>query len=154
MDESTVDEVGQERQIGRRNVIKGVAGGVAAAWTLPIVTSFNTPAFAAASGDPGNPNPECRNAACGTFTPGCSDNPDCVCTSTSTGGGFCVPGSTSCGGLADCVNGTCPPGSLCSVDTCCGRPVCISLSLTCPPSTNGARAAAPNWAAGTIANAG
>ena len=46
MDENTVDEGGQERQVGRRNVIKGAAVGVAAAWTLPIVTSFNTPAFA------------------------------------------------------------------------------------------------------------
>ncbi|MGH2617893.1 MAG: hypothetical protein ACRDJC_21910, partial [Thermomicrobiales bacterium] len=85
-----------------------------------------------------DPNPECAGETCRTFT-GCSPiNPDCVCTTTFTGGGFCVPGSTPCAGLPDCeADGGCPVGSLCLEATCCDRPVCVPNALEC---TQGARA--------------
>lgn len=139
-----MDETTKERASSpdRRTVIKGAAAGMAAVWTVPIVSSFTTPAMAA--GSAGNPNPECTGANCATFTPGCSTaSADCVCTSTATGGGFCVPGGTSCGaGSGACPGGQgdCQAGELCLVDTCCGGPVCIPINLGCPPSAAGAGA--------------
>ena len=79
-----------------------------------------------------DPNPECTGETCDTFTQCSAANSDCVCTTTSTGGGFCTPGSTLCAGLADCdAAGGCPAGSLCAVDTCCVTPVCIPNALEC-----------------------
>jgi len=84
-----------------------------------------------------NPNPECQGAQCGTFIPCSSGNPDCVCVTTQSGtttGGLCVPGSTACAGLLPCDAATgagCPPDQLCAVNTCCGSPVCVPVSLTC-----------------------
>lgn len=141
-----MDEITQERagSPDRRTVIKGAAAGLAAVWTVPVVSSFTTPAMAAGSAN--NPNPECRGANCATFTPGCSTaSADCICTSTASGGGFCVPGSTSCGaGSGACSpTNTCPDGEICLVDTCCGNPVCIPIAagLACPPAPAGAAAA-------------
>jgi len=85
-----------------------------------------------------DPNPECAGETCGAFTECSPTNPDCVCATTVTGGGFCVPGSTPCAGLLDCdAGGNCPSGSLCLEATCCDRPVCVSNNLEC---TEGATA--------------
>ena len=137
MDEKVTDGIG-ERQAGRRTVIKGAAAGVAAVWAAPVVSSVTSPAYAA--GSVGNPNPECIGANCDTFGPSSSANPDCVCTTTATGGGFCVPGSTRCDVGPECGPApgfSCPDGSICVVDTCCGFPVCTPLDLNanCPPIT-------------------
>lgn len=145
MDENITDG-GEERSPGRRAVIKGAAAGVVGVWAVPVVTGFTSPAHAA--GSAGNPNPECKGANCSTFVPCSSVNPDCVCTTTSSGGGFCVPGSTQCAGLDNCVAGSCPPGFLCAVDTCCGVPVCVATSLQCPPSPAGAKASAARASSG------
>jgi hypothetical protein len=151
VDEIIPDESDQRRP-GRRAVIKGAAAGVVGVWAVPVVTSFTSPAHAGDSA--GNPNPECRGANCATFIPCSSENGDCVCTTTSTGGGFCVPGSTPCAGLTPCDNGNCPAGSVCVVDTCCGTPLCapIELNKECPPSAAGAKAsgARKSSGAGTI----
>ena len=119
--------------VARREVLKrlGVAAGVT--WAAPVLTTLHTPASAAALGTP-NPQ-QCAGATCVSFTP-CSTNPDCVCGSVTGGGGLCIPGSTPCTSLQACDNNfVCPPGSVCSVDSCCGEPVCIPLSLAaqCPP---------------------
>jgi hypothetical protein len=79
-----------------------------------------------------SPDPECAGATCTTFIPCDTTNPDCVCTTLVNGGGLCVPGSTNCSILAACgADGSCPEGSLCAVDTCCGSPVCIPIDLEC-----------------------
>ena len=138
MDETRKDGA-EEQHPGRRTVIKGAAAGIAGVWALPVVTSFTSPAYAGDS--VGNPNPECRGANCATFIPCSSDNPDCVCTTTFTGGGFCVPGSTSCAVTGNCeADGSCPPGNICVVDTCCGVPVCVptDLNALCPPASGAA----------------
>lgn len=150
MDETTTNST-DDRRPGRRAVIKGAAAGAIGVWSVPVVTSFTSPAFAA--GSAGNPNPECQGANCATFIPCSSDNPDCVCTTTSSGGGFCVPGSTSCAVVGDCSGPNadqCPPGSVCVVDTCCGRPVCVPVELNkqCPPAPAGAAAAATRKSSG------
>jgi hypothetical protein len=120
--------------MARREVLKrlGVAAGVA--WTAPVLTTIQTPAGAAGVGTPNSP--ECEGATCASFTP-CSTNVDCVCGSVAGGGGICVPGSTSCESLQLCDNLACPPGSVCTVESCCVDPVCVPLSVTaeCPPLT-------------------
>lgn len=139
MEDTTNPTPDEARGLGRRTVIKGAAAGVIGAWAVPVVTSLTSPAFAAGSRE--NPNPECVGATCTTFVNCSSSNPDCVCTTTGSGGGFCVPGSTSCGaGSGACGPGnTCPPGETCLVDTCCGQPVCIptALNANCPPDASG-----------------
>ncbi len=80
----------------------------------------------------------CAPQFCGTYTPGCDPgNPDCICTETSFGEGFCIPGSTACG--ATCPIGICPPGFVCIVDTCCPDNICVPITLKCA----GAALAAP-----------
>ncbi len=74
--------------------------------------------------------PECEGADCDTFIP-CQDDPGCVCVTTPTGGGVCVISSTPCAGLELCPDGTCPPGSVCALDTCCGDPVCVPQEAFC-----------------------
>lgn len=99
-----------------------------------------------------NPNPECAGETCDTFTPCSSENADCVCTTLFTGGGFCVPGSTSCEGLTRCPNGNeCPGDALCTVNTCCQENVCVPIDLACVLGEGFSRAAAPvNTGADTI----
>jgi len=99
-----------------------------------------------------NPDPQCIGATCDTFTPCSETNSDCVCASLVSGGGLCIPGSTACAGLETCGEDfSCPPGSICSIDTCCSRPVCLPLSLhdVCEElGENGFATAALAWAAG------
>jgi len=138
-----MDAIDLEDQIAdsptRRTVVKT---GVKLAYATPIVAASFKLRNASAQEvmSPGNPNPECRGATCETFIP-CAANPDCVCTTTAAGGGFCIPGSTQCAGLADCAADlSCPAGSVCIVDTCCVVPKCASIELNgaCPPD-DGAR---------------
>jgi hypothetical protein len=143
-------------RVDRRSMIKRALTLGGAAYVAPMILSTATPVSAQGVTPPpgGSPNPECTGATCATFSQfPCSSNPDCVCTTLAAGGGFCVPGSTSCASLAACGAGnTCPAGSLCVVNTCCAGAVCVPTSLTCPPSTtpppNFDRAA--SWPAGSI----
>jgi hypothetical protein len=87
---------------------------------------------------PFNPNPECIGSMCGNVVPCSSSNPDCVCTTLATGGGFCVPGSTECGIVGQCgPNFECPEGSVCVLNTCCpdAPNQCAPLSLACESTT-------------------
>jgi len=125
---SVTEEEKAGQGISRRTLLKRVGAAGAIAWTTPVIASLRTPAFAASPG----PNPECVGASCSTFIQCSSGNPDCICVTTDQGG-LCVPGSTACGGLVVCPNGTadCPTGELCAVNTCCGGPVCVPLELAC-----------------------
>jgi hypothetical protein len=121
--------------VDRRDFIRKALKVGSVAYVAPMILASVEPVSAqAAVTVPGNPNPECVGATCTTFKQ-CSSNPDCVCTTTSTGGGFCVPGSTQCNTLTACGAGnSCPAGSLCVLNSCCSGPVCVPTSLTCPPS--------------------
>ncbi|MEW5875806.1 MAG: hypothetical protein AB1752_11585 [Candidatus Zixiibacteriota bacterium] len=86
------------------------------------------------------PNPECSGSVCGSYLP-CNEPNDCsdpVCATTSAGGGVCVEGSTPCASLFPCVDGNCPPGYICIVNSCCVDPVCVPESAFCeqlPPGS-------------------
>jgi Stigma-specific protein, Stig1 len=59
----------------------------------------------------------------------CQDNPNCLCSETTEGTGFCAgPGAGGC--PPECsFSSDCEPGSACIIDTCCGHPICA------PPCT-------------------
>lgn len=81
------------------------------------------------------PNPECQQSSCDNFIP-CAPAASCaqpVCGTTAEGGGLCVDGDTQCDLLLDCTtSGNCPAGSLCVVNSCCGRAVCVPTLAFCP----------------------
>ena len=146
------DDERAEHGVSRRTMLKRVGAAGAIAWVTPVISSLNTPAFAASA----NPHPECEGAACGTFRACSSGNGDCVCVESDQGG-FCFPGSTSCLIEGDCPSGSsseCNPGSVCVSNTCCNRPVCVPTSITdlCPAG-EGSRSAGttrPSSGPGTI----
>lgn len=80
------------------------------------------------------PDPDCIGSTCGNFT-SCNPGSGCgspICASIAEGGGACVEGTTSCDESASCSTSEDCPGSLCFVDTCCGRPVCAPEGAFCP----------------------
>lgn len=69
----------------------------------------------------------CTGAVCGSFVPGCLSNKNCYCYTMVNGTGFCAP-NAFCTNLSDCTS--CPSStSVCLINTCCGHPVCMPLSL-------------------------
>jgi len=67
----------------------------------------------------------CKGQSCGSYTPCSSANPSCVCYKRSNGNSFCALPNLSC--ATDCSS--CPEStSVCIVDSCCERPICVPLS--------------------------
>ena len=63
----------------------------------------------------------------------CEDNPNCSCTQTIEGRGFCADFQVLCPAETCSSSSECPRGSKCLVNTCCDAPaVCLP---SCPPST-------------------
>jgi len=93
-----------ESQISRRRMLKRIGAGAAVAWTVPIMSSIGTPAFAA-SGACGCPPYDCTNPqTCPNGICGCAPHHGgggCVCFLA----GFCnVPGNGDiCASDADCA---------------------------------------------------
>lgn len=139
-------------RINRRDLLKKSLQVGGAAYVAPIVMS--SVAKVSAQQSPG-PNPECVGATCETFVP-CSSNSDCICVRSSNGGGYCVPGSTSCSIIGNCGPApgyACPEGSFCAVDTCCEQgPICapFALSAQCQSEGPAATTRAPKSADGTF----
>lgn len=69
----------------------------------------------------------CTGGVCGTFTPGCLSSSTCYCFQMTNGTGFCSE-NFSCASYSHCTS--CPSSSsVCLVNTCCGVPKCVPLSL-------------------------
>src|SRR5207249_715696 len=117
--------------VSRRRMLKRLGAGAAVAWTVPVVTSLHTRAFAALSG--GCPAPRCSTCiemGCPGFNPcqsgscygglgcsrGISTEGECLCFQTA----FCSC-LTPCSSSSDC-----PPGQhcLCPANGC-GMSVCL-----------------------------
>jgi V8-like Glu-specific endopeptidase len=49
----------------------------------------------------------------------------CYCWNGYGGGFVCGDGNVFCDEVPTCPNGSCPPGYVCAVDTCCNEPVCL-----------------------------
>lgn len=117
--------------ISRRKMLKRMGAGAAIAWSVPIVSSLNTPAFAQTSGGQcggGNCLEGCTGGLlCGSIGCFCMQRHSdkaCVC----VGGGVCA----DCSSDTDCESRT-GPGSTCvDVDQsqcCVGTP----FSTACQP---------------------
>ena len=137
-------------RVNRRDLIKKSLQFGGAAYVAPMVMA--SVAKVSARQSPG-PNPECVGATCETFVP-CAANASCICVRSSTGGGFCVDGGTSCSIIGPCgpaPDFTCPAGSFCAVDTCCGTPICAPFSASTVCQTGPAAAVrAPKTGSGTL----
>jgi hypothetical protein len=127
-----VEEEGSANSVSRRTMLKrfGIAGAVA--WVTPVISSLNTPAYAATSG-------LCSNGfTCGD-TPTPCDGAGCFC-STTDQGTACADGNVLCPDRQTCAAGEgCPAGEVCVINSCCGVPVCLSL---CGSARSGAHTAA------------
>jgi hypothetical protein len=133
------EEEQRPRTISRRTTLKGVAAGTAIAWTAPILMSIESKAAAASNpvseficGTPGS----CDNfASCG------DPSLECVCAGNTSFGSLCVEASTPCAGLADCNSDlTCSDGiSICVVNSCCVRAVCVPPTFFCAAATGAPR---------------
>ena len=138
-------------RVNRRELIKKSLQIGGAAYVAPMVMA--SVAKVSAQVSPG-PNPECQGATCATFV-ACAANATCVCVRSSSGGGFCVDGSTACAAIGDCgpsPDFTCPAGSFCAVDTCCTVPVCVSFaaSAVCQTGPAASTRIPPTGAPGTM----
>ena len=113
-EELTADEQPIVERISRRKALKriGVAGA-AAAWSAPLISSLQTPAFAQAS-------PRCAepcDGVCNTFT-SCGDA--CWCSRAENDACFCWQ-DDQCVNLTDAgADGSCPAGQT-AVSTCCDQ---------------------------------
>ena len=135
------DDRQDSNSVSRRTMLKrmGIAGAVA--WVTPVVTSLNTPAFAA-SGPTGNCSP---GGTCASGFVQCGAvGTACFCFTTPTGAG--CGALASCDGLDACgPNLDCPPGFICEIDSCCGTPVCGPICVSGGAGVHGAvRAGATN----------
>ncbi len=121
----------------RREMLKKAALVGAVAWTVPIVGSFNTPAFGQVQSPPCDcSGPACRGADdCG----GVGKN--CNCLATVEGDCFCHQG-VSCGatGVVPCTSSTqCPPGWACAFSCCAGSQCHPPCGVYAGPDDGGQR---------------
>ncbi len=115
-EETTAAEGG----LTRREMLKKSALVGAVAWTIPIVGSFNAPAFGQVTSPPcaGDPAVPCKGFdQCG------GAGAPCNCLTTVEGDSFCH-NSSACSALTVCTSSaTCPPGWAC-VASCCAETLC------------------------------
>ena len=121
----------QAEGISRRRMLTRIGAGAAVAWTVPIVTSIATPAFAVGSVNPCESDTPC-NPCCGPFLPcckgvcfnGCDTENNCICFNDNV-----------CNNLSPCTDSRdCLPGYRCLCPNngcymsvcvfCCGGPFC------------------------------
>jgi hypothetical protein len=117
-----------EHAISRRRLLRRIGAGAAVAWSAPILTSIQAPAFAQPSPSrPCDPDQvcvpdcdvprQCQGGNCGCFR--IVDSSDCWCGDLKDG--FCES-FTPCETLDDCPG----PVDAC-VATCCPTGICMSV---------------------------
>jgi hypothetical protein len=77
--------------------------------------------------------------SCGQSPVPCASGPPCYCGTAFDGSFFCFE-DTICPGAGPCPDGSCPAGTVCLINSCCGQPVCVSTcgtSLQAPPFPGG-----------------
>ena len=122
------ETIAAEGGLTRREMLKKAALVGAVAWTVPIVGSFNTPAFGSVT----SPACDCDvNEPCSGQTP-CGAG--CACLPTIAGECFCH-NISSCGALRSCtVQNDCDGlvGYQCA-NSCCVDAAGVPVSLCIPP---------------------
>jgi hypothetical protein len=123
-----LDKVGGS-PLTRREMLGKSARYGAMAMATPLIASALVPVAAAAV------SPACTGQVCFEFTGGCNSRADCFCWTRFDLGGLCTPDffcndpdHPTCG-----PGNSCPGGSVCVINTCCGEGKCVPLSLECVP---------------------
>ena len=124
--------------VTRRQALKRLGVGTAIAWSAPVLSSINTPAFAQ-----GNGTPVCAGVdwQCGAEEVECGDTGPfdfCLCTVDVEGNEVCIE-DDFCFFLEPCDGNDCPPDHVCVAPpfTCCDDPVCMPV---CGNSSTSSRA--------------
>jgi len=105
--------------IPRRKMLKRIGAAGAIAWATPVISSLNTPAFAAGT-QPTVTCDDCSAACLGQVL--CGEA--CGCLETTEGRCFCHEASV-CSELQSCsTSGDCLPGWACA-NSCCDGPRCL-----------------------------
>jgi hypothetical protein len=136
----------EESRSTRRQLLKR-SGLIGAAWSVPVLLSFDSPAFANRN------NTACTSTSylqaggacgsCGNLVPGCEGNGACFCFVNDKGCCFCANGSVLCSGLPLCTKTKqCPLGWQC-IASCCDPSF---NTRVCAPPCGAAVAAAPRGA--------
>ena len=128
-----------QAMISRRRMLKRVGAGAAIAWTAPILTSVNSPAFAAY----GCPVSGCQKGMiCDVFV-SCGSSPLCSCLHTTDPGNptFCCDTDFICANQVCNTCADCPAGQAC-ITSCCPNNVCVAPCTggAAPKRQGGARA--------------
>jgi hypothetical protein len=142
------DDDRPDRSVSRRTMLRRIGAAGAVAWATPVITSLNTPAFAA------SPLGGSCSACGGDFCTGQTIcGPDCFCGQRVDGQGcFCYQNGF-CSDLPRCTQQSdCPAGQVC-VHTCCdaalGTPVCLPACSN--PGEDGDRRSTTGAMAGPMA---
>jgi hypothetical protein len=116
----------RSKGISRRSMLKRVGAGAAVAWSVPVLTSIRTPAFAQFYVcQPGCP--ECQfGEPCGGNCACVGVPEDCFC----TGVGICQTEQPICRQDSDCDVWCGGPGGVCA--ECGFIPECVETSCWCP----------------------
>lgn len=122
-EESIADRGG----LSRRELLKRMAAGSAIAWTAPVVSSFNTPAFAGFVSPVGDCTP-CRVGDFGSYVCGATSGPFAECTCQAVIGG--LPGECFCHEVIACNDPRVVP---CASDADCTEPGWRCTSNACFP---------------------
>lgn len=127
------EELEPKEGISRRRMIKRIGAGAAIAWSAPVLTSINTPAFASHEACVVEETCGC-SSPCNVPIP-CLGRSDCNCwVHASSRSCTCLHFTFSCGEFGLCPGGQdseCGAG-LCCIDTCCG--------FTCTPQCGASNA--------------
>ena len=127
-----------EGGLARREMLKKSALVGVVAWTVPIVGSFNAPAFGQVTVSPA----ACTHWNCTDPVDICGTNPvppphdRCGCTTDTQGDAFCF-NNAICDDVPGCATtADCDPGWKCITDSCCGVPKCAPPCGTFPTPTS------------------
>jgi hypothetical protein len=115
-----MDSEEQMDRISRRKMLKRIGAGAAVVWSTPIITSIQTPAFAAS----GPLCSRCIPYDCVNPMPLCNNGTQCVCVTRINGECFCMGAVT--------FNGAGPP--ICANDADCQfipGGVCVQMNPDC-----------------------
>jgi hypothetical protein len=119
--------------ISRRKLLKRIGTGAAIAWTAPVVTSLQAPAFAALSAT----CPETGCSSCIDLEGSCRGGPPGCFRGLSTEGGCLCFVNAHCEGLKPCSSSSeCSPGWHCICpDNGCRMSVCVPCCFFAAPGS-------------------
>lgn len=127
---------GDQGGLTRRQMLKRTAIVGAVAWSAPIISTFNTPAFGQETVSPA----DCPEWNCGDPIVGCGQavgepplSSVCICDKDVEGNPFCWNDFYCSDSIACTQNSDCPPGWACTTNCCgtyCAPPCGVSAGVS------------------------